>query len=117
VKKSTRKPGRQRDWERALLGDSILLVDFWRNTLNPNSLRLTPEGWKFCNLQKKPFYQFKLESMTNLQLLQLDHLLESPYYIRNRTQIELMGEKDAMMLSLHGNDLKKYLDNLDSNKD
>ena len=52
--------------------------------------------------------------MTNLQLLQLDHLLESPYYIRNRTQIELMGEKDAMMLSLHGNNLKQYLDNLDN---
>jgi hypothetical protein len=114
VTKSTRKPGRQRNWEHELLGDAILSVDLWRNTLNPNSLRLTVEGWKFCNLQKKPFYHFKLESMTNLQLLQLDHLLESPYYIRNRRQIELMGEKDAMMLSLHGNNLKQYLENLNN---
>lgn len=51
--------------------------------------------------------------MTNLQLLQLDHLLKSPYFVKSRKHIELMGEQDAIMLQLNGSNLKQYLDNLD----
>jgi hypothetical protein len=55
--------------------------------------------------------------MTNMQLLQLDRLIKAPYFIKSRKQIDLMGEEDAMMLSLHGNNLKQYLDNLATNSD
>ena len=116
MSKSIRKPGRQRQWEQLLFPDAVHdPEDIWRNILNSNSLRLTVSAHKKL-LQNKDikFYHFKIQEMTNLQLLQLDHLLESPYYIRNRRQIELMGEKDAMMLSLHGNNLKQYLENLNN---
>ena len=58
------------------------------------------------------FYKFEIPQLTNLHLLQLDHLLTNPYFIRNRKMIYLFGEQDAIMLSLHGNDLGQYLDNL-----
>jgi len=45
-------------------------------------------------------------------LLQLDRLLASPYFVRDRKHIELMGEQDAIMLELHASNLKQYLDNL-----
>lgn len=114
--RSTRKPGRQRQWEQQLFPDSVHAPeDIWRNILNANSLRLTVGAHKKL-LQNKDikFYHFKIQEMTNLQLLQLDHLLTSPYYIRSRHAIELMGEQDAMMLSLHGNNLKQYLENLNN---
>jgi len=85
----------------------------WRNPLNRDSLRLTISGYRMI-LEKKQhaFYHFSLKPLSNLQLLQLDHLLRSPYFLRNRTAIELMGEEDSIMLGLHGNDLAQYLHNL-----
>lgn len=112
--KSTHKPGRQRQWEQQLFPNQVPVPDdIWRNILNPDSLRLTVGAHKKL-LQNKDikFYHFKTQEMTNLQLLQLDHLLTSPYFIRSRHAIELMGEQDAIMLQLHGNNLKQYLDNL-----
>lgn len=50
--------------------------------------------------------------MNNRHLLQLDHLIASPYYIQSRNFLQLFGEDDAIMLSLHGGDLAQYLDNL-----
>jgi hypothetical protein len=50
--------------------------------------------------------------MTNQHLLWLDRLIASPYYIRSRHMLELFGEDDAIMLSLHGGNLSQYLENL-----
>lgn len=113
--KSTRKPGRQREWETRLFPDDKYTPDqIWRNILNSNSLRLTVGAYNQLRKNKQTvFYEFKLEEMTNLQLLQLDRLLKSPYFIKSRKQIQLMGEEDAIMLQLNGSNLKQYLDNLD----
>lgn len=114
--KSTRKPGRQRDWENKLFPDQDLVPEeIWRNILNSNSLRLTVSAYtRLIRNGGVKFYSFKIQTMTNLQLLQLDHLLESPYYIRSRHMLELVGEQDAIMLQLHGNNLKQYLENLNN---
>lgn len=112
--KSTHKPGRQRDWETKLFDQASIAPEFiWRNILNPNSLRLAAGSYKQLRSRKEiVFYQFTIDSISNLQLLQLDHLLRSPYYVRDRKHLELLGEEDAIMLQLHGNNLKQYLDNL-----
>lgn len=94
-------------------GEEISVNLLWRNILNPDSLRLALPGYRMI-LEKKQhvFYNFSLKPLSNLQLLQLDHLLRSPYFLRNRTAIELLGEDDSIMLELHGNDLAQYLHNL-----
>lgn len=51
--------------------------------------------------------------MSNQVLLQLDHLMTSPYYLANRNLIKLLGEQDAIMLELHAGDLAKYLSDLE----
>jgi hypothetical protein len=117
VTKSTHKPGRQRDWETRLFPSAYHPPELiWRNILNPNSLRLTVGAHNTLRKNKQiVFYQFKLElEMSNLQLLQLDHLLTSPYYVKSRKQIELLGEEDAIMLQLNGSNLKQYLENLNN---
>jgi len=48
-------------------------------------------------------------------LLQLERLLQEPYYIRNLTHLIVASETDAVMLQLHAGDLAQYLDNLQSN--
>lgn len=113
--KSTLKPGHQRDWEKQLFADTQLSPELiWRNILNPNSLRLTLAAHQKLLQRKTKFYRFQLDAITNLQLLQLDRLLESPYFIRDRKHIELMGERDAIMLQLHGSNLAQYLNNLNN---
>lgn len=85
-------------------------VQVWQNTSNKNSLRLTVTAYKQLRVE---FYGFKIATMTNHQLLQLDHLLQSPYYIKNRRQLYLMGQQDAILLQLHASNLGQYLHNLD----
>lgn len=113
--KSTHKPGRQREWEQRLFPDKQYPPDsIWRNILNPNSLRLTVGAYNTIRKNKQTvFYEFKLDEMTNMQLLQLDRLIKSPYFIKSRKQIQLMGEEDAIILQLNGSNLKQYLDSLD----
>ncbi len=113
--KSIHKPGRQRHWEQILFANSQLSSDqIWRNVLNPNSLRLTLAAHRILLIHKTKFYKFQLDSISNLQLLQLDRLLASPFFVKDRKHIELMGEQDAIMLELHASNLKQYLDNLAS---
>jgi hypothetical protein len=113
VTKSSLKSGRQREFEHALFcGPSPKQI--WQNPTNPDSLRLTTEAYSvLTKYENQTTYPFKFkESMTNRMLLQLDRLMTAPYYIGSRKQIQLLGEADAIMLSLHGNDLARYLDNL-----
>lgn len=111
--KSSLKPGRQREFERSLFRGP-LPKRVWHNTLNPDSLRLTPESYSvLTKYENNKNYPFKLEiPMTNLMLLQLDRLMTAPYYIGSRKQIQLFGEADAIMLQLHGSNLAQYLENL-----
>jgi len=63
-------------------------------------------------------YEFELaEELTNLNLLQLERYLKGPYYLLKRQKIIVFEEEEALMLTLHGNNLKSYLENLESNHD
>jgi hypothetical protein len=87
---------------------------WWRNPMDPNSLRLTMYGFKFVKTNLKlTSYEFELPGeLTNGNLLQLERLFQGMYYLMKRTKIFVFEEQEAMMLTLHGNDLKQYLDNL-----
>ena len=111
--KSSLKPGRQREFERTLFRGPPP-KQIWQNPTNPDSLRLTTAAYNvLVKYENQTTYPFKFkESMTNLMLLQLDRLMTAPYYIGSRKQIQLLGEADAIMLSLHANNLAQYLNNL-----
>ena len=89
---------------------------WWKNPLNPNSLRLTSGAWSVLKTCKEiPTWLFKLP--TNLlprTYLQLERHFTSPYYIKSVDQVVVFSDRDSMMLALHGNDLQQYLDNHDN---
>lgn len=89
---------------------------WWTNPTNPNSLRLSLAGLQFVKANLKiESYQFALDAeLTNHNLLQLERLFKGMYYLLKRQKIIVFEEEEALMLTLHGNDLKSYLDNLES---
>ncbi|CAB5214044.1 hypothetical protein UFOVP190_2 [uncultured Caudovirales phage] len=91
-------------------------MSMWVNPTDDNSLRLTLSGLQFVgsSLDLKS-YKFELdEELTNQNILQLERLFQGPYYLLKRQKIIVFEESEAMMLTLHGNNLKAYLDNLES---
>jgi hypothetical protein len=91
----------------------------WMNPTNPNSLRLTKDGyqWYVKEVKLKP-YDIKIPEDQKIyprQLLQLERLFEEPYYIKNLTHMIVFGERDAVMLQLHAGNLRDYLNNLEEN--
>ena len=116
MNKSTQKPSQQEQWlatfsEQAGHTPSI---DIWRNPLNHDSLRLTDPGYRWALEKcKQTAYKIKVDkSMSNRVLLQLDRLMTAPYHVHGRTQIDLLGEQDAVMLQLHAGNLEQFLNNL-----
>lgn len=89
---------------------------WWKNPLNPNSLRLTAGAWTVLkNCKEIPRWTFKLpKNLLPKTYLQLERHFTSPYYIQNINAITVFSETDSMMLALHGNDLQQYLDNHDN---
>lgn len=91
---------------------------WFRNPLNPSSLRLTLPGYNWFTKQSK-FRSYKIElasAVGSKQMLQLEDLFTAPYYIQHTgTVIHVFSDTDAVMLQLHAGDLKQYLDNLESN--
>lgn len=89
----------------------------WYNKLNPSSLRLTHEGLLWFTRSQTKFHTIELaDPIRPKQMLQLEKLLNSPYYLRQMAQkpsIMVSNEQDAVMLQLHGGDLNTYLDNLE----
>lgn len=60
-------------------------------------------------------YEFALEEeLTNQNLLQLERVFDSMYYLLKRQKIIVFDEQSALMLTLHGNNLKGYLDSLEA---
>jgi hypothetical protein len=92
---------------------------WWKNPTDPNSLRLTLAGLQFVKaVLKLSSYDFALnEELTNHQLLQLERQFKSMYYLLKRQKIIVFEEEEAMMLTLHGNNLTDYLNNLESTND
>ena len=89
---------------------------WWKNPTDDNSLRLSLAGLQFVKaILKLTSYDFELtEELTNHQLLQLERQFKGMYYLLKRQKIIVFEEEEALMLTLHGNDLKSYLDNLES---
>jgi hypothetical protein len=89
---------------------------WWMNPTDPNSLRLTLQGLQFVKANLKiESYDFALpEELTNHNLLQLERWFKGMYYLLKRQKLIVFEEEEAMMLTLHGSDLKTYLDNLES---
>jgi hypothetical protein len=88
----------------------------WYNRINPQSLRITYEGFKWFSRNTK-FHQIDLvNDVYPKQMLQLEKLLNSPYYIRKQKQQSLFvsSEQDAIMLQLYSGDLNTYLNNLEN---
>ena len=89
---------------------------WWTNPTDSNSLRLSLQGLQLVKaILKMKSYEFELvDELTNHNLLQLERYLKGPYYLLKRQKIIVFEEEEAMMLTLHGNDLASYLDNIES---
>jgi hypothetical protein len=90
---------------------------WWKNPTDDSSLRLSLAGLQFVKANLKlQSYDFELtEELTNLQLLQLERQFKGMYYLLKRQKIIVFESEEATMLTLYGNNLKGYLDNLESN--
>lgn len=89
---------------------------WWQNPTDPDSLRLSMPGLSFVrNDLKLEIYSFILpDEITNRNLLQLERYFPSMYYLIKRQKLFVFDEQDAIMLQLHGADLKSYLENLEN---
>ena len=84
---------------------------WWHNPTNHNSLRLTSNAYLAIKNTVK-FYKFQLSHDIRPKcFVQLERYFKEPYYVQNRKTIHIMSDRDAMMLSLHANNLQQYLDN------
>ena len=93
-----------------------LQLRWWKNPTDDGSLRLSLQGLQFVKaVLKLQSYEFALpEELTNHHLLQLERQFKSMYYLLKRQKIIVFESEEATMLTLYGNDLKSYLDNLES---
>jgi hypothetical protein len=89
---------------------------WWMNPTDNQSLRLSLQGLQFVKSQLKlQSYDFALpEELTNHNLLQLERLFKGMYYLLKRQKIIVFEEEEALMLTLHSNNLKAYLDTLET---
>ena len=89
---------------------------WWKNPTDDNSLRLSLAGLQMVKaVLKLTSYDFALtEELNNQQLLQLERQFKGMYYLLKREKIIVFEEEEAMMLTLHGNNLKSYLYSIES---
>ena len=87
---------------------------WWVNPTNNDSIRLSLRGLQFIKANLKlQSYEFELsEELTNHNLLQLERVFPGMFYLLKRKKIIVFDEQEAMMLTLHGNNLNGYLDSL-----
>ena len=92
-----------------------LRYKIWINPTDNNSLRLSLEGYRFLvQVVKLKTYKFELpEPLNNKNLLQLERYFQGMYYLHKNEMIVVFDEQEASMLTLYGNDLKSYLNNLE----
>ena len=92
---------------------------WWKNPTDDTSLRLSLAGLQFVKaVLKLTSYDFALaEELSNNHLLKLERQFKGMYYLLKRQKIIVFEEEEALMLTLHGNDLVSYLDNIESNND
>jgi hypothetical protein len=87
---------------------------WWFNPLNSTSMRLSKSGANFATAQAKiHYFSHELSSaILPKTLLQLEKILEYPYYIPTIKKIIVFDERTSLTLTLYGNDLQTYLDNV-----
>lgn len=87
---------------------------WWFNPTNHNGLRLTRTGYQWTMKHSRwQYHEVTLShKISSKHLLQLERLLQEPYYIRDLTHLVVSSETDAVMLQLHAGNLSQYLDNL-----
>lgn len=92
---------------------SNLRSSWWHNPTNSKSLRLTKLAFNsIAKSNQIKFYKFELpDQILPKTLVQLERVFVEPYYIFNIKTIYVHSESDAMMLTLHANNLQQYLDN------
>lgn len=87
---------------------------WWFNPLNASSMRLSKEGVNYVTGHAKiHYYSHDLISIILPKtLLQLEKILDCPYYIARLQKIIVFDERTSITLTLYGNDLQTYLDNV-----
>jgi hypothetical protein len=90
---------------------------WWKNPTDPDSLRLSLAGLQFVKANLKlQSYDFALpEELTNQNLLQLERQFKGMYYLLKREKIIVFEEEEAVWITMHGNDLVSYLNNMETN--
>lgn len=87
---------------------------WWTNPISKTSLRLTEYGATFLvtalDIEQ---YEYKLTDeagpFPSKLLILMDKYITVPFYLAQRKKIVFFGERDAIMLALHGNNLFSYL--------
>ena len=90
-------------------------ASWWHNPMNPDSLRLTKPAFSMLQ-QNKEIQNWKFtckEAIIPRTMLQLEKYFKSPYFIHNLKIIHVFDDREAMMIALHDNNLRQYLDNQD----
>lgn len=85
---------------------------WWQNTREKatGGLRLTDEGLEMLKLIELATYDVpypKDMPLTTQVIIFLDHFIDCPYYLTNRS-ITVTNEKKAVELSLFSGDIRKY---------
>lgn len=85
---------------------------WWQNTREKETggLRLTDEGLEMLKLIELATYDVpypKDMPLTTQVIIFLDHFIDCPYYLTNRS-ITVTNEKKAVELSLFSGDIRKY---------
>lgn len=90
-------------------------ASWWHNPINPDSLRLTRPAFNML-YKNKDIKNWKFnckEAIVPRTMLLLEKYFKSPYYIQNLKVIYVFDDREAMMIALHDNNLRQYLDNQD----
>ena len=90
---------------------------WWKNPTDPNSIRLSLAGLQLVKaVLKMQSYEFELaQELTNHNLLQLERQFKGMYYLLKRQKIIVFESEEATWLTLYGNDLVSYLNNIETN--
>ena len=95
-------------------GIEKLRKSWWFNPLNIHSMRLSREGVNYATTHAKiQYYMHDLDrAILPKTLLQLEKIIEYPYFIAKLDKIMVFDESTSLTLTLYNNDLQTYLDNV-----
>jgi len=95
-------------------GIEKLRKSWWFNPLNTHSMRLSREGVNYATMHAKiQYYTHNLNhKILPKTLLQLEKIIEYPYFIVKLDVIMVFDQSTSITLTLYNNDLQTYLDNV-----